>query len=191
MSIVNVHRQGRVIVVDDLDAHARALIEANLYLTLGTADAEGRPWVSPVYFATADYTEFYWVSAHDAAHSRNIAQRPQVSMVICDSQVPTYHGRAVYLSAMAAELAGRDLDRGIGIYPGPVTRGATTMAPDDVTAPSPYRHRGIRPLPARTPATVPAALDQRRPPNARPPMAERPLVLWPHRFAGSWRLDCR
>jgi hypothetical protein len=75
--------------MDDLDAHARALIEANLYLTLGTADAEGRPWVSPVYFATADHTEFYWVSAHDAVHSRNIAQRPQVSMVIFDSQVPT------------------------------------------------------------------------------------------------------
>lgn len=128
-----------MIAVDDLDAYARALIEANLYLTLGTADAEGRPWVSPVYFATADYTEFYWVSAHDAAHSRNIARRPQVSMVIFDSQVPPYHGRAVYLSATAAELAGDDLDRGIGIYPGPVTRGATRVAPDDVTAPSPYR----------------------------------------------------
>jgi hypothetical protein len=60
-------------------------------------------------------------------------------MVIFDSQVPTYHGRAVYLSATAAELTGRELDRGVGIYPGPVTRGATRMAPDDVTAPSPYR----------------------------------------------------
>lgn len=79
----------------DLDAHARALIEANLYMTLGTADAEGRPWLSPVYFATADYAEFYWVSARDAAHSRNIAQRPQMSLVIFDSQVPTYHGRGL------------------------------------------------------------------------------------------------
>lgn len=125
--------------MDDLDAHARALIEANLYLTLGTADTEGRPWISPVYFATVDYIEFYWVSAHDAAHSRNIARRPQVSMVIFDSQVPTYHGRAVYLSATATELAGPDLDRGIGIYPGPMARGATRVALDDVTAPSPYR----------------------------------------------------
>jgi nitroimidazol reductase NimA-like FMN-containing flavoprotein (pyridoxamine 5'-phosphate oxidase superfamily) len=128
-----------VSAVHDLDGHARALIEANLYMTLGTADAEGRPWVSPVYFATADYAEFYWVSAHDAAHSRNIAQRPQVSLVIFDSQVPTYHGRAVYLSATASELAGRDLDRGIEIYPGPATREASPVTADDVTAPSPYR----------------------------------------------------
>ena len=73
--------------MDDLDAHARALIDANLYVTLGTADANGTPWVSPVYFATADYTEFYWTSANEAAHSRNIARRPQISMVIFDSQV--------------------------------------------------------------------------------------------------------
>jgi hypothetical protein len=30
------HRPGRVSAVHDLDAHARALIEANLYMTLGT-----------------------------------------------------------------------------------------------------------------------------------------------------------
>ena len=53
--------------------------------------------------------------------------------------VPTYHGRAVYLSATASELAGRDLDRGIEIYPGPATREASPVTADDVTAPSPYR----------------------------------------------------
>jgi hypothetical protein len=36
---------------DDLAAHARAIIDANLYLTLGTADPDGRPWTSLVYFA--------------------------------------------------------------------------------------------------------------------------------------------
>jgi nitroimidazol reductase NimA-like FMN-containing flavoprotein (pyridoxamine 5'-phosphate oxidase superfamily) len=125
--------------MDDLDAHARAVIDANLYLTLGTADADGTPWVSPVYFATADYAQFYWVSAGDAKHSRNIARRPQVSIVVFDSQVPTYHGRAVYLAASATELDGCDLDRGIEIYPGAASRGASTVALDDVVAPSPYR----------------------------------------------------
>jgi hypothetical protein len=60
-------------------------------------------------------------------------------MVIFDSQVPAYHGRAVYLSGTAAEPADRDLDRGIEIYPGPVTRGGTGLALDDVTPPSSYR----------------------------------------------------
>jgi nitroimidazol reductase NimA-like FMN-containing flavoprotein (pyridoxamine 5'-phosphate oxidase superfamily) len=41
---------------------ARAIIDANLYMTLGTADEEGQPWVTPVFYATGDYTEFYWVS---------------------------------------------------------------------------------------------------------------------------------
>ena len=42
---------------DDLAAHARAIIDANLYLTLGTTDADGRPWTSPVYFAPAGRLE--------------------------------------------------------------------------------------------------------------------------------------
>jgi hypothetical protein len=123
----------------DLDAHARALVDANLYVTLGTSDADGTSWVSPVYFATADYADYYWVSAEDAAHSRNIARRPRVSMVIFDSQVPTYHGRAVYLSAAATVVAGDDVERGLAVYPGAVSRGASRVVAGDVTAPSRYR----------------------------------------------------
>jgi hypothetical protein len=122
-----------------LDAHARALMDANSYITLGTADADGTPWVSPVYFATADYAEIFWISAPDARHSRNIAERPDVSMVIFDSTVPPYHGRAVYLSGAAGELAGPDLDRAVEIYPGPASRGASTVTSADVTAPAGYR----------------------------------------------------
>ena len=33
----------------DLGAMAREIIDANLYMTLATADSEGRPWASPVY----------------------------------------------------------------------------------------------------------------------------------------------
>jgi len=77
---------------DELMAHARVIIEANLYLTLGTADSDGRPWTSPVYFAPAADREFYWVSDTDARHSRHLAERPQVSMVIFDSTVAPYHG---------------------------------------------------------------------------------------------------
>jgi nitroimidazol reductase NimA-like FMN-containing flavoprotein (pyridoxamine 5'-phosphate oxidase superfamily) len=123
----------------DLDAHARELMDANRYITLGTADAAGTPWVSPVYFATADYAEIFWMSALDARHSRNLAERPEVSMVIFDSTVPPYHGRAAYLSGRAAELAGDDLERAVGIYPGPASRDATPVTLADATEPSEYR----------------------------------------------------
>ena len=57
----------------DLSQTAREIIERSLYMVLGTADEAGSPWVSPVYFAVSDYTDFYWVSLPDARHSRNLA----------------------------------------------------------------------------------------------------------------------
>jgi uncharacterized protein YhbP (UPF0306 family) len=101
---------------EDLGAIARAIIDANLYMVLGTADETGRPWVSPVYYAAEGYTEFFWVSSPEATHSRNIAARPQVSIVVFDSQVPIGTGQGVYMSAVAGELEGDDLDRGIDIF---------------------------------------------------------------------------
>ena len=124
---------------DDLAAHARAIIDAILYLTLGTADSDGHPWTSPVYFAPAGDREFYWVSGTDASHSRHLAERPQVSMVVFDSTVAPYHGRAVYAVGEAGEVSGGDLDRGLRLYPRSDGRGATPVTREDVTAPSPYR----------------------------------------------------
>jgi nitroimidazol reductase NimA-like FMN-containing flavoprotein (pyridoxamine 5'-phosphate oxidase superfamily) len=123
----------------DLAELARSIIDANLYLTLGTADLDGRPWLSPVYFATADYVDFYWVSDPGSMHSRNLAQRPQVSMVIFDSQVPTHTGRAVYLTGEAVELSGSGIDRGLAIYPGAPERGASSLTRDEVVPPARYR----------------------------------------------------
>jgi nitroimidazol reductase NimA-like FMN-containing flavoprotein (pyridoxamine 5'-phosphate oxidase superfamily) len=91
-------------------------------MTLGTADEDGRPWVSPFFYASREYTEFYWISSPEVTHSRNLARRPQVSMVIFDSQVPAGAGEAVYMTATAEELTGADLDRGVAIYPGPPER---------------------------------------------------------------------
>jgi len=102
----------------DLAAIAKTIIDANQYMTLATADAQGAPWASPVLFATADYTEFYWMSAPEATHSRNLAQRPQISMVIFDSRAPEGTGQAVYLSAAAEQVRDDDLDRALAVYPG-------------------------------------------------------------------------
>lgn len=95
---------------------AREIVDANRYMTLGTADESGRPWVSPVWFATEDYREFFWVSSPEARHSRNLAARPQLGMVIFDSQVPVGGAQAVYMAAVAEELADADLERGIAIF---------------------------------------------------------------------------
>ena len=123
----------------DLSAHARELLDTNAYLTLGTVDATGQPWVSPVYMAASGLREFFWVSMSDARHSLNLAVRPAVSLVVFDSTVPPYHGRALYAVGEAREVTEDDLEQALAVYPGPAGRGAQPMTRQDVTGESPYR----------------------------------------------------
>jgi nitroimidazol reductase NimA-like FMN-containing flavoprotein (pyridoxamine 5'-phosphate oxidase superfamily) len=60
----------------------RAIIDANQYMTLATADADGTPWGSPVWYATDDYREFFWVASPDARHSHNLAIRPEIAFLL-------------------------------------------------------------------------------------------------------------
>jgi hypothetical protein len=95
---------------------ARDLIEASRYLVLATADAWGRPWSSPVYFAHIGFTEFFWVSSPEVTHSRNIAIRPEVSIVIFDSHATMGAGQGVYMSAIAELLEEGETSRGIAAF---------------------------------------------------------------------------
>ena len=77
---------GQTVMSGDLTAIVREVIDANRYMTIASADSPGDPWVSPVYFAADDYRDFYWMSSPQVTHSRNIAVRPQVSIVLFDSR---------------------------------------------------------------------------------------------------------
>ncbi|MFK4089019.1 pyridoxamine 5'-phosphate oxidase family protein [Kribbella sp. NPDC020789] len=94
---------------------AHRIIEANDYLTLATADRDGRPWASPVYY-TPDGADFYWISRPDSRHSLNLAERPEVAIVIFDSQVPVFQGEAVYLTAYAEQVGVPELPRCLQIF---------------------------------------------------------------------------
>jgi nitroimidazol reductase NimA-like FMN-containing flavoprotein (pyridoxamine 5'-phosphate oxidase superfamily) len=101
----------------DLTALGRTIVDEALYLVLGTADADGRPWAAPVYFAHDGYREFVWVSKPGAQHSRNIEARPEVSIVVFDSSVPIGTGRgAVYMPATAAEVTEAERDQVLATY---------------------------------------------------------------------------
>jgi uncharacterized protein YhbP (UPF0306 family) len=127
----------------DLGTLAKAIINANMYMVLGTADESGQPWATPVYFACLNYKEFYWISSPEVRHSRNIAIRPQISIVVFDSQVAVGKGQAVYMAAEAKELSGVDFDRGLDIYNGrfsnPADHGVRVVTEADVRAPALYR----------------------------------------------------
>jgi hypothetical protein len=123
----------------DLGALVRRIVAANVYMVLGTADRDGTPWVSPVFFATADCMAFYWISSPGVVHSQNITVRPEVSIVVFDSTVVPGSGEAVYMAATAREVIGADIEPALAIYPGPAERGGRPLVPADVQSPGPYR----------------------------------------------------
>ena len=100
----------------ELSDLARRVIDANSYMALGTADEDGHPWVSPVWFASEDYRQFHWVSSPEARHSRNLASRPEVAIAIYDSSTVPGSAEAVYMSGRAEELSGAELVRGVEVF---------------------------------------------------------------------------
>ncbi len=97
---------------------ARRLVDANVYLTLATADDSGRPWATPVWYAARDCDEFVWVSRPDARHSLNIAARPEVGIVIFDSTVPVGGAAAVYVEPEAEQVGPDDRTNALAIFNG-------------------------------------------------------------------------
>jgi hypothetical protein len=126
----------------------KAIVDANAYMTLATAGADGMPWASPVWFAHTGYTEFLWASRPSARHSQNIAVRGAVGIVVFDSTVAAGHGRAVYMEATADTVPPGDLDDAITAYSQEcVAQGIPAWTVADVSADAPhrlYRARAVR-----------------------------------------------
>jgi uncharacterized protein YhbP (UPF0306 family) len=127
----------------DLGALARSIVDSNIYLTLATADAEGHPWASPVWFAHEGYRDFLWVSRPETRHSRNVEIRPEVALVVFDSTAAPGDAAAVYAEGRGEELEGDELERAIRTYSRrSEATGLAAWSAADVTAPA--RHRLYR-----------------------------------------------
>ena len=122
------------------DSIAREILDANSYVVLATADADGVPWASPVWFARED-SELYWVSHPGARHSQNIAVRPRIAMVVFDSRVVPGIGQGVYMAATAEQLTNLDaLESGMAVVSRESVRdGAGEWGVDRVAAPARLR----------------------------------------------------
>jgi uncharacterized protein YhbP (UPF0306 family) len=100
----------------DITAHARDLLETNTYVVLGTADTEGRPWTTPVWFAPEGLHRLYWASWPGARHSRLIEQRPEVALTVFDSRAVPNEGAAFYATAHARRCPEERLDDGLRTF---------------------------------------------------------------------------
>jgi hypothetical protein len=120
-------RGGRAV----LDEMARRVIDRNLYLVLGTVDPDGQPRLSPVFYTAARYQDFYWVSLPGAHHSRNVAERPDVRIVVFDSSLLPSATEAVYITAMAMAVPDDEL-AGVVDEAFRTDGGAVRFTPDDL-----------------------------------------------------------
>jgi hypothetical protein len=112
---VSGHYAGRM-TNGETAATARRLLDTNRYMTLATADASGRPWISPVWFAPAGEDELLWVSSPGRRHSENIAVRPQIAIVIFDSTVRVGEAEALYLEAVAGQVPEAEIEPAIARF---------------------------------------------------------------------------
>lgn len=125
---------------NDEARRARQLIADTLHLTLATADASGKPWSCPVYFAPGKAFTLYWVSFKQTVHSANIRVRPQVGISIL-GEPPHHEGQGVYFDAIAAELHDlTEVERAIEVRrTRPQDRKFAVTSPDDVLGDAAWR----------------------------------------------------
>jgi nitroimidazol reductase NimA-like FMN-containing flavoprotein (pyridoxamine 5'-phosphate oxidase superfamily) len=117
----------------ELEAMVKRIIDGNRYMTIATIDDDGRPWATPVYFSPGGYREMYWISSPETKHSRNIATRPDVSIVVFDSSVAIGGAEACYMQARAEEVAEPTEDQ-CAIAFRPRFEGVKSFGPNDLRA---------------------------------------------------------
>jgi nitroimidazol reductase NimA-like FMN-containing flavoprotein (pyridoxamine 5'-phosphate oxidase superfamily) len=97
---------------------ARRVLDDGRYMVIASADAGGRPWPTPVWYARDD-REFVWVSRAASRHSANLLSRSAVGFVVFETPVPAAgRTRAVYVEATAGEVPPDDLERCLAVFDG-------------------------------------------------------------------------
>lgn len=91
-------------MTDKYTEKAKQIIAGNIYMTISTASLDGKPWISPVFFAYDENYSLFWVSNKDARHSQLIRSNSLVAIVIFDSKAPEGEGDGVYFEAKVEEL---------------------------------------------------------------------------------------
>jgi hypothetical protein len=99
----------------DNNAHARAVLDGTTFAVLATADADGTPWVTPVWFAHDGLERIHWLSWPGSRHSQLIEQRPDIAFTVFDSTAAPYEGTAFYATARARECAEQELEAGLAV----------------------------------------------------------------------------
>jgi len=77
---------------------------------VATADGDGAPWATPVWFAADDLDRVYWLSWPGSRHSQLIHHRPEVALTVFDTDAVPNEGTAFYATARARQCAEEGLE---------------------------------------------------------------------------------
>lgn len=84
----------------------RTQLETNPYLTLSTCSKDNIPHITPVYIGhRTSQLKFYWLSAENSQHSRNIKDNPIICAVHFNTNATPGTGIGIYLSGPAHQLS--------------------------------------------------------------------------------------
>lgn len=86
-------------------AQAKKIVQNNIYMAIATASKEGKPWISPVFYAFDKNYNLFWVSNKNSLHSILLRKNPQAAIVIFDSSVEEGDGQGVYFEVDVEELS--------------------------------------------------------------------------------------
>ncbi|RKT79702.1 pyridoxamine 5'-phosphate oxidase [Terracoccus luteus] len=102
---------------------ARGILDAATYVVLSTADADGVPWATPVWFAAERYRSLWWVSRPGARHSLNLAARPRFAAIAFDGAARPGTGQGLYLAGRATVVtAADDATHGLSLFTAELAR---------------------------------------------------------------------
>ena len=126
---------------DELSEHARSLLARNAYLTSAPSATTAGPGPPPSTSPPTGSSTSTGCRARRRAHSRNLAAQPTVSLVVFDSTVRPYHGRALYADGTAHEVGAAELDHALrrGLSRSGRPRSVRIDDEADVTGAAPWR----------------------------------------------------
>ncbi|HST66058.1 MAG TPA: pyridoxamine 5'-phosphate oxidase family protein [Mycobacteriales bacterium] len=99
----------------DNHAHARTVLDGTCYAVLATADADGAPWATPVWFAPDGLDRLYWLSWPGSRHSQLIEARPGIALTVFDTHAVPNEGTAFYATAQARQCPDEQLEGGLRV----------------------------------------------------------------------------
>lgn len=94
---------------------AQAIIDTNIYLTLGTTDGT-TSWVAPLFYCADNKNQLYVISQPSSRHIRDIASNRHISFAIFDSHAEEGKGNGIQATGIMKECKGTQIANALRFY---------------------------------------------------------------------------